>query len=605
MSLRVCLALLALFVCLYPQIANAQARQIKGYAVQIAALSSQQSADELVKGLSARGINAYWIKGGSYAAGGAASTHRVRIGNFPTILSANTYAEKLIGTGLLDAYAIAAYEPPAISNAKDHSFAQKNQGRVFNSEAIDMVAAIGNRGWLLLSSRSIDLTLRQGRQGNSAFGRELAKLAAFVGSRGWVMNNNIAKILDASTPANVASLATTRNWTIADASRVSAAIAVNRPAAAPVAVNTPVAATVAVNTPAAAPVAVNTPAATAITENAPAPVVVPVSNSAPSPAAAGSSLLNAIAPEIGRGPLSPSTSTGVRTGGSKIYNTPARLQGSMEMRDGRMWLTLRNIDADRSFSGKARITLTDDKGQQDVSPMTILLGADKEESFPVDEARIKDGSWTLMVYDQNGAARLIRGASFPGPPKPDEVAGAPNSPKSANSPAPVINEQTPQGPPSYVTGVYDATWAQPPAQPQAQDVASQSGPAPVSAPASDTGYGQNAAAGYGQNAAATTSPPPGPGQVTVTPRQIAITPENVTLELEISAQGPINYIMVTLRAGDYQDVRQALMSQPQGRVPFLVPTEHARGGFLYEVKDEAQRVLASGSGDFRQIARGN
>src|SRR5262249_26841710 len=51
MSPCVCLAIAALIVCLYPLMANAQARQIKSYAVQIAALSSQQSADELVKGL--------------------------------------------------------------------------------------------------------------------------------------------------------------------------------------------------------------------------------------------------------------------------------------------------------------------------------------------------------------------------------------------------------------------------------------------------------------------------------------------------------------------------------------------------------------------------
>jgi hypothetical protein len=207
----------------------------------------------------------------------------------------------------------------------------------------------------------------------------------------------------------------------------------------------------------------------------------------------------------------------------------------------------------------------------------------------------------LMVFDQNGAARLIRGASFSGPPKTDQASGAPNSPKSPNSTAPVIDEQTPQQlPPSYVTGVYDATWAQPQAAPQAtpqgQDIASQNAPAPAPAPAPEAA---NA------SAAVPNSPPPGPGQVTVTPRQIAVTGENVTIELEISAQGPLNYIMVTLRAGEFQDVRQALMSASQGRVPFLVPAEHAGGGFIYEIKDEAQRVLASGNGDFRQIAKGN
>src|SRR5262249_40584188 len=84
MSPRTCLAFVAFFVCLCPQIANAQAAQIKGYAVQVAALSSRQSADELVRGLSTRGIDAYWVKGVSHGmAPKPSQLHRVRIGNFP------------------------------------------------------------------------------------------------------------------------------------------------------------------------------------------------------------------------------------------------------------------------------------------------------------------------------------------------------------------------------------------------------------------------------------------------------------------------------------------------------------------------------------------
>src|SRR5262245_37994282 len=147
------LALAGLFVCLCPLIANAQAVRIKGYAVQVAALSTRESAEDLVRGVTVRGINAYWVKGAS------GPVHRVRIGNFPTIASAHNYAEKLQGSGLLDAYAIAAYEPPAkgvyISNGKVQSFAQKYQGRQFNADTIDLVTAVGTRGCLLLSSTSV------------------------------------------------------------------------------------------------------------------------------------------------------------------------------------------------------------------------------------------------------------------------------------------------------------------------------------------------------------------------------------------------------------------------------------------------------------------
>src|SRR6266542_1907625 len=132
-SPQICMTLAALFVCLCPLTANAQARRINGYAVQVAALSSQKSADELVRGLSARGMNAYWVWGMSYVA------------------SASAYAEKLLGAGLLASYAIASYEPPAKANSapswKIQNLAQKLSGRRLGPDLIDVVAAIGSRGW--------------------------------------------------------------------------------------------------------------------------------------------------------------------------------------------------------------------------------------------------------------------------------------------------------------------------------------------------------------------------------------------------------------------------------------------------------------------------
>jgi hypothetical protein len=109
----------------------------------------------------------------------------------------------------------------------------------------------------------------------------------------------------------------------------------------------------------------------------------------------------------------------------------------------------------------------------------------------------------------------------------------------------------------------------------------------------------------GGDVSASPQPPVAPGQVTVIPRQIAVTAENVTMELDLSAPAPLSYITVTLRAGDFQDTRQALMSTAQGRVPFLIPAKHASEGFFYEIKNEALQVLASGNGDFRSLGRGN
>lgn len=520
------LALASLFVYLSSTVASAQPRQIKGYTVQVAALSSQRSADELVRGLNTRGISAYWVKGVSYGKVYAQSQfHRVRIGNFPTIESASTYAEQLLGSGLLEAYAIAAYEPPAQTSvavnepsSRVQSFnPQKHSERRFNGEGIDLVAAIGTRGWLLLSSGSVNLTARRS---DSDLSRELARLVASVGSRGWSLRNNIANVLSAP-PLRVAP-------PVNSAARVDLA--------------------------------------SRVAEIVPARSGV---NSASSTAT--STALDA---------------SGARAARSRFYASPPRLQGSVEMRNGRMWMTLRNTDSERSFSGMARVTLSDDKNQQDVTPMQFTLPPEQEASFPVDEATLTNGNWILMVYDQGGAARLVRGASL----APRALVEAPAAQNSSEA-------NLPQGPPPYITGVYDATgWA------PSQTPGPNPGVAPQSplVPVPDAGNIQNG--NVSPNAPSETTITP--GQVLVTPRQIAITSENVTLEFEISAPAPLNYIVVTLRAGQFQDVRQALMSTPQGRVPFLIPVEHASAGFYFEIKDEAQRQIASGSGDFRRIARG-
>lgn len=534
-SPRFCMAIAALFMCLCPLIANAQARRINGYALQVAALSSRNSANELVKGLSARGMNAYWVGGASYGAGRTA-LHRVRIGNFQTIATANTYAEKLLGAGLLEAYAIAAYEPPtrgdAISNRaswKIQAFPQKRPGRQFDMEVIDVVAAIGSRGWLLLSSESINLTMRAG---NSAISRELSNLAAAIGSRGWSLNNNLANFMGAS-----------------------------------------------------APIIVSLPSG--ITD-------------APAPSSASSSSLNATAPEIRRRELvtttTPSVAVGLPGARSRVYNSPPNLQGALEMRGGRMFMTLRNADPERVFSGFARISLSEDQKQQDVTPINVTLLPDKEALFPVDEATLTNGAWILMVYDQNGTARLIRGASL-APPK--AVAQA-----SAIPSEPVDQEPAVEIPPSYVTGVYDATsWAQPQVPPQIQNVESQDVSAPSAPNVAAPSTQENTVGGDAGSQATTPQAENSPGQVTASLRQIAVTSENVTLELEISAQNPLKNVTVTLRAGDFQDVRQAFIPTSEGRVPFLVPAAFATAGLFYEVKDAAQRVLARGNSTLRSLSK--
>jgi hypothetical protein len=393
---------------------------------------------------------------------------------------------------------------------------------------IDVIAAIGSRGWLLLSSESIMLTARDGA---SELSRELDKLSAVLNSRGWSLNNNIAKILAAPAPINNASPS---SWNIANA------------------------------------------------------------RLAPPPSRASSNPSNAPVFEVAREDFIPgsSTSVGSPVSRSRIFDSGPRLQGSIEMRGGRMYMTLRNVDPEKGFSGVARISLSDDNRQQDVTPIKFTLPPDREASFPVNEATLTDGAWILMVYDQNGAARLIRGASLAPPKSPAQAST--NSTASAN---PNSGQQTP---PSYVTGIYDTTaWTQPQAPPQVQNIESQD------SPVTEAVNTQNGAVEVGAAGSPTQAPQveTGPGQVAAALRQIAITRENVTLELVVSAQNSIKNVTITLRAGDFQDVRQTFIPTSQGSVPFLVPVSFASAGIFYEVKDEAQRVLASGNSDLRSLGK--
>lgn len=566
-GVQVGVTLLLLFVWLGSVGVEAKAMD---YAVQIAALRSQQSADDLTKGLRSQGINAYWVTKNMPPAG---MLYRVRVGKFSTLDSAMLYAEELMDSGIFNAYAIAAYETPNIPTqgslpAKSRpAEADKLQAFVsttgasaarvpaarFDSETIDLVASIGTRGWLLLSSREV---LASTQSNQTALSRELARLAASVGSRGWSLNNNIAKLFArAEPPSSLPAMEIARN------SAASTSVA---PATMP------------------AGAIVNEPVITAPSLRASA---APVS-----------------APEIGRRPLAPTRPGGAPIGSPGLANlAPVKLQGVIEMRNGQMFMTLRNLDPERAFTGNARVMLTNERTQQDITPMPIVIDPDQEQSFPINEARVVDGEWMLMVYDQGGKARLVRGASL-APPRRPASASQPDAGQAA----------APAGPPAMVTGepvTYDATggWQlaeapTPPGMGGAPNPAANLMPQ-VDGPSSEGG-GQNGAPS-GAGAPGQAGPPQnaGPAQVTVTPRQIAITSENVILEFDIAASRPLNYVVITLRAGQYQDTRQALMTTPQGRVPFLVPVASAAAAFTYELKDEAGGVLATGVGDFRRLGR--
>src|SRR6266545_1909771 len=80
--------------------------QARAYAVQVAALQSQESAEALVNGLRARGLEAYWVKANIPGQG---VFYRVRLSKFASLGQARAYAERLQKSGLFDQSSIPTY----------------------------------------------------------------------------------------------------------------------------------------------------------------------------------------------------------------------------------------------------------------------------------------------------------------------------------------------------------------------------------------------------------------------------------------------------------------------------------------------------------------
>lgn len=586
----VCLALMLLFIWLIPCAVQGYARE---YAVQIAAVRSQQCADEMRTGLLVQGLEAYWVRGVLPEHG---LFYRVRLGKFPSIESAYTYAEVLLNSGLLESYAITAYEAPMSGPLRDMTQASievqeyVQQGPT-SRETNELFVAIGARQWLLPSSRNLFVTTPQFKsQAIGMNGREMLVFA--LRSHEWRMTPD-PSVFFVRAPV----VASSTDLAVNPVSPKFEAAPVIQPVASSV-ISAPVSASPGstLNPNLAAPTAPRNEQTFAsgisMAPLTPPPVASAASSSLPPnprpPAnnAAFGAERNIVA-EIGRGNR-PTASRGIGYGGRNLGQ--ARLQATAEVRNGQLIMKLRNTDLERSFTGTARVTLSDDRNSNEVSPIQFNLPPDAEVVLPINDPVAMGSNWMLMVFDDNNALRLVRGASVGTKPAP---------PAQAQNSAPSLPDQSTLNPPQYVTGVYDATVPQASTPPVAMGA---QGTAPASETPNPPAIPDTNAIGGSPNA----QTPGGdvPAQLTVTPRQIAATSENVTLEFEIASPQPLNYISLTLAAGDYRDMRQVLMSTTRGRVPFLIPAAQAQGAFLYEIKDEAGRVLAGGAGDFRQLASG-
>jgi CHAT domain-containing protein len=80
------------------------------YTVQFEATPAFETAQERVKRLKARGVDAYIVKS---SVKGKGDFFRVRAGNFPSIAEANKYGADLQEKGVIAEFFVARYEPPA------------------------------------------------------------------------------------------------------------------------------------------------------------------------------------------------------------------------------------------------------------------------------------------------------------------------------------------------------------------------------------------------------------------------------------------------------------------------------------------------------------
>lgn len=582
----VCLALMVVFFWLLPCSALAAG----DYAVQIAAVRSQACADELRLGLHARGLDAYWVR---IVLPQHGVFYRVRLGKFPSLETAYSYAESLLDSGMLESYAITTYEKPNSVPLRDTTQASMEvqeyvQQRPTPRETKELLAAIGARQWWLPGNRNLFAATPKLPPANA--GMTQREVLVYALSRHeWRLSHDLSVLFVrapvVASDTDVVINSTAQRFEAASSPRATStnagatAVNTNQPvtvpgtkaevvAAAPAGVTTPVERSFA---PANAPLTPPPPP-----EASSSPVTV-VSNPNPAANKAFDDPRYA-SPAIGRG----TGSTATRPVSYGRFNPP-RLQASAEMRNGQLVMRIRNLDTDRPFAGTAKVTISDDRKSNDLAPMKFDVNPEDEILVPINETVADGNDWMLMVYDESGALRMIRGQTI-------GQRTAPAAQQAQNNQQPGQFELSP---PPYVTGVFDAT-----------NSAGQI-PAVGTVPTADQSRSSNMnVAGPiegGSDSPQPVADPTAPAQLTITPRLIAATTENVTLEFEIASPQPLQYISLTLAAGEHRDTRQALMSTTRGRVPFLVPAAQAQGAFLYEIRDESGRVLAGGTGDFRQL----
>jgi len=83
--------------------------QDKGYTIQVASVPTEAEAQTVVKGIRARGLEAYWVRA---QVPGKGTRYRVRIGRFPTKAQAQHQGEVALRQQLIQEFLVADYDAP-------------------------------------------------------------------------------------------------------------------------------------------------------------------------------------------------------------------------------------------------------------------------------------------------------------------------------------------------------------------------------------------------------------------------------------------------------------------------------------------------------------
>jgi hypothetical protein len=266
---------------------------------------------------------------------------------------------------------------------------------------------------------------------------------------------------------------------------------------------------------------------------------------------------------------------------------PNILQGTIEAREGQLFVTLQNRNSRHRFRGTVKWVLSDGEAERPQPPMQIEIGPSQTQEFPLQGS---GKSYLVTVQDEQGAPLLTQNGAFGQGGRQGVIAEnrqphniAPNPVgQPGDVPLEVQGEEVDDGrprPPRPGEKVLLETANYPKERAEGE---SGTDTQPKSEPKKE---------------------PTQPGDVKVIVRQVAETAENVTIEFEILAREPLGMIAMTIHTASTSDTKQAIMTTKQGRLPFLAPVGDTNGTISYELRNEQGVILATGSKPFRELGK--